>query len=88
MNLIKGVGIDIAKIPRFKKILEAKYSNNFLNKVLHTEEIKEYEKLKNLDLKSRFLASRWSFKEALVKASGNKQLTFSKVFLSKDETGL
>jgi holo-[acyl-carrier protein] synthase len=87
MNLIKGVGIDITKIPRFSRLLEQKYLNNFLNKALHPIEIQEIQNLKSNDLKARYLASRWSFKEALVKATGDKQIIFSKVYLKKEQTG-
>src|SRR5690349_20411368 len=87
MNFIKGVGIDISKIPRFNKILNEKYAQNFLNKALHPREIEELNALKTEDLKAKYLASRWSYKEALVKASGNRQIIFSKVFLQKTPTG-
>ena len=87
MNLIKGVGIDIAKIPRFNKLLEKKYIQNFLNKALHPIELEELNLLKNNDQKARYLASRWSFKESLVKATGDKQIIFSKVYLKKLSTG-
>jgi holo-[acyl-carrier protein] synthase len=87
MNLIKGVGVDITKITRFSKILKEKYAKNFLNKALHPKEILELNALKREDLKAKFLASRWCYKEALVKASGNKSLIFSKVYLEKDSSG-
>jgi phosphopantetheine--protein transferase-like protein len=84
--MIKGVGVDIAQISRFKKIIESKHCENFLRKVLHLKEIEEY-RLLNEDKKAIFLASRWSYKEALVKALGDKGLIFSSVRLVKDETG-
>jgi holo-[acyl-carrier protein] synthase len=87
MNFIKGVGIDITKIPRFEKLMAQKYFENFLNKALHKKEIEEFHKLKTNELKSKYLASRWSYKEALVKATGNKKLIFSKVYLTKNEQG-
>ena len=87
MNLIKGVGIDIAKVSRFDRLLGQKYIEHFLNKALHPIEIEEIHSLKNKDLKAKYLASRWSFKEALVKATGDKQITFSKVYLAKLSTG-
>jgi holo-[acyl-carrier protein] synthase len=86
MNFIKGVGIDIAKIPRFSRLLEQKYINNFLNKALHPIEIEEINKLKQ-EQKAKYLASRWSYKEALVKATGDKGIIFSKCFLKKNESG-
>jgi holo-[acyl-carrier protein] synthase len=87
MNLIKGVGIDITKIPRFSRLLEQKYINNFLNKALHPIEIEEIKKLTSNELKARYLASRWSFKEALVKATGDKHIIFSCVYLKKESSG-
>lgn len=86
MNFIKGVGIDIAKIPRFNKLLKQKYINNFLNKALHPKEIEEINRLKNDEMKAKYLATRWSYKESLVKATGDKGITFSKVFLKKNES--
>jgi phosphopantetheine--protein transferase-like protein len=85
--MIKGVGVDIAQISRFKRIIESKHCENFLRKVLHCKEIEEY-RLLNEDRRAVFLASRWCYKEALVKALGNKGLIFSSVRLVKDETGI
>jgi holo-[acyl-carrier protein] synthase len=87
MNFIKGVGIDITKVPRFTKLINQKYIGNFLNKALHPYEIDEYNRLKTIELKSKYLASRWSYKEALVKATGNKKIIFSKVYLIKKDQG-
>jgi holo-[acyl-carrier protein] synthase len=87
MNFIKGVGIDITKIPRFEKLMNQKYFKNFLNKALHKKEIEDFHNLKTNQLKSKYLASRWSYKEALVKATGNKKLIFSKVYLTKNQEG-
>ena len=82
MNHIKGIGVDITKISRFLNIIN-KYENNFIHKILHINEIGEY----NINIKSRFLASRWSYKEALVKATGNKKIIFTKVYLEKNNEG-
>jgi len=87
MNFIKGVGIDITKIPRFTRLINQKYFQNFLNKALHPKEIEEFHRLKTIELQSKYLASRWSYKEALVKATGNKKIIFSKVYLKKNEQG-
>lgn len=86
MNSIKGIGVDITKVSRFVNIIN-KFEINFINKTLHFNEIEEYKKLLNTKTKSQFLASRWSYKEALVKASGNKSLIFSKIYLEKNELG-
>lgn len=86
MNFIKGVGVDITKIPRFKRIIES-HESSFIKKMLHEKEIKEYLDIINIENKTKFLASRWALKEALVKATGNKGLIFSKIYLEKDTTG-
>ena len=86
MNFIKGIGVDIAKIPRFKRIIES-HEASFIRKVLHENEIKEYNDINNIENKTKYLASRWSLKEALVKATGNKGLIFSKIYLEKNESG-
>jgi phosphopantetheine--protein transferase-like protein len=86
--MIKGIGVDISKISRFERIIKtAPYLVNFLNKVLHKNEILEFNALKNDEQKSKFLASRWSVKEALVKATNNKQLIYSNIFIWKDSNG-
>jgi phosphopantetheine--protein transferase-like protein len=87
MNKIRGIGIDIAHISRFKKIIADKHEQNFMKKVLHKLEIDEYNKKQCIDLKANFIASRWSVKEALVKATGNKQIIFSYVYLEKENSG-
>jgi len=86
MNFIKGVGIDITKIARFNKILNEKYSDNFINKALHPIEKEELNAIKP-DLKAKYLASRWNYKEALVKATGDRGIIFSKVYLKKSSSG-
>jgi len=86
MNFIKGVGVDISKIPRFKRIIES-HEASFIRKMLHEYEIKEYHEIKLIENKMKYLASRWSLKEALVKATGNKSLVFSKVYLEKNKEG-
>jgi len=86
-SLIKGVGIDIAKIPRFQKLIKERYFKKFINKALHPVEIEEMNNLKTEEQKAKFLASRWSYKEALVKATGDKHIIFSKTFLKKSPSG-
>jgi holo-[acyl-carrier protein] synthase len=85
--MIKGIGVDVSKIPRFEKILQSKHIENFVKKVLNKREIVEIEGLKTLEQKSKYLASRWAAKEALVKATGDKGITFSKVYIAKDQAG-
>ena len=57
------IGIDITNISRFKEV-----SESFIKRVLHENEVKLYETSGN---KPRFLAKRWSIKEALFKADNS-----------------
>jgi len=84
---IFGLGVDIVKTPRLLKILMSPYSERFLHKVLHINELEEIRSKASIEQKSIYLASRWCYKEACVKASGRKDLIFPKMFLVKDELG-
>jgi holo-[acyl-carrier protein] synthase len=85
--MIKGIGIDVSKIPRFNRIVESKYFENFIRKALSRDEIIEVNGLKTTEMKSKYLATRWAAKEALVKATGDKGLIFSKICIVKEVTG-
>ena len=63
--MIIGTGIDIVEIDRFKKIKDLK---GVAKKILHTNELKEFNK-KAKD-QSVYLAKKFAFKEAFVKALG------------------
>ncbi|MFK7815594.1 MAG: holo-ACP synthase [Gammaproteobacteria bacterium] len=63
---IVGTGIDIVEIARIAESLE-KFSISFAEKILHSEELSEYENSKN---KAAFLAKRFAIKEAFAKAMG------------------
>lgn len=69
------LGIDLTKISRFEDAKEA-----LINKVLHPNEILEYNKVQN---KAYFLAARWAIKEALFKAD-NSLFDFNKIEIKKD----
>ncbi len=84
--MIKGVGIDIVQIKRILNII-TKFEDGFLRKVLHLKEIEEYKRISNEKKKTQYLASRWAVKEALVKATGNKSIVFSDVYIDKEESG-
>src|SRR5688572_28360110 len=86
MNRIMGIGIDMTRISRFHRLIE-KYEERFVYKTLHLKEVEQYKSVSDLQQKSRFLASRWAFKEALVKATGNKAIIFSSVYIEKDVRG-
>ncbi len=66
------LGIDLTKISRFENSTEA-----FIDKILSVEEKVLYEESSN---KARFLAKRWSVKEALFKAD-NSLNTFKDINL-------
>jgi len=63
---IIGTGIDIVEIARIAKSLE-RFDQNFAEKILCNEELREYELSKN---KAAFLAKRFAIKEAFAKAMG------------------
>lgn len=84
---IFGIGVDIIKNPRIRNILLSNYSERFLNRVLHPKEITELKAKQDIDQQTLYLASRWSFKEACVKASGRKDLIFPKMYLEKEPSG-
>ena len=63
--MILGTGIDIVEINRFKEIENLK---GIAKKILHTNELEEFnKKVKDQPL---FLAKKFAFKEAFVKAIG------------------
>jgi len=72
------IGIDLTKINRFEN-----KSNRFIEKILHKNEI---DLLKNENNKAKFLAIRWSIKEALFKID-NSLFSFNKIEIKKDNFG-
>jgi len=84
---IFGIGVDIVKSARMKRILQSSYSERFLHRVLHPKEIIELKNRADIEQKTLYLASRWCFKEACVKASGRKDLIFPQMYLDKDPNG-
>lgn len=80
------MGTDIVQISRISHILQ-KNSESFLRKVLHKMEIEEYSHITLDKKKNQFVAGRWAVKEALVKATGDKSIIYSKVIVQKDARG-
>ncbi len=80
--MIKGVGIDIVKVDRIKKMKEV-YGVKFLNRIYSRREL-EY----SLRLSRPFetLAGKFAAKEAIIKASGIK-LPFKKIEILNNSTG-
>ncbi|EGR28777.1 hypothetical protein IMG5_169130 [Ichthyophthirius multifiliis] len=84
MKGIYGIGTDIVKNIRIQRIIQASIKQRFLNKVLHQIEIDEFNNKTDIQMQVRYLASRWAYKESLVKASGRKDLIFNHIYLEKD----
>jgi len=83
---IIGTGIDIVQISRIAKSL-ARYETNFAAKILHDEELIEFEKSTD---KPTFLAKRFAVKEAFVKALGTgirDNVSWRKMYVTHDEKG-
>ncbi|MCP4078041.1 MAG: holo-ACP synthase [Gammaproteobacteria bacterium] len=64
--MISGIGVDIAEIARFKKMVE-RYGDRIAKRILTTQEFQQYKKRKN---SLSFLALRFAAKEAASKALG------------------
>ena len=64
--MIDGIGIDIVRIDRIKRILE-KYPERFPKRILHPQEYADYSDKKD---KASFLACQFAAKEAVSKALG------------------
>jgi len=64
---IKGIGVDIIEIDRFKKIIE-KYGDRFLTRIFTEKEIKYCRQ--KFDLGAASFSARFAAKEAMLKAIG------------------
>ena len=84
--MILGIGIDLLKVSRVKKILD-KYGDIFLKKVFSEDEMK---KNKKIIFKANKLAKSFATKEAFVKALGTgftKQISFKDISLKNEKNG-
>lgn len=63
--MISGIGVDIVQIKRIKLIPE------FINKILHPEEIRFLKQIQTSSQQQQFVAGRWALKEAIYKAINN-----------------
>ncbi len=89
---VLGIGTDITSVQRILTIIQrgSEHEDRFIAKVLHRREIEEYKELRvddEFDRAARFLASRWAFKEAMVKASGSTSLHYPGMYLLKEVKG-
>lgn len=77
---IVGIGLDLCKISRIKNIRQKPYWSRFLDRVLHQNE-------KLSQTTDEFVASRWAAKEAIVKATGLKELPYRQIEVHKGANG-
>lgn len=85
---ILGVGVDIVANQRFARLLGQPYAPRFLSRVLHSPaEFEEFHARRGPEEQARYLASRWALKEAVVKATGARDLVFSQMWLAKSPQG-
>ena len=81
--MINGIGIDIVKIDRVKKILES-YRDRFLQRILSPGEIGIISEKNPVS----FVAGRFAVKEAIFKAIGKKDgISFSDIEILNDVSG-
>jgi holo-[acyl-carrier protein] synthase len=84
--MIVGIGVDLVKIERIKKIVE-RHGERFLKRVFGPEEIVYAQKRKQPAI---HLACRFAAKEAVSKAFGtgfNGEFGFSEITVHNDEAG-
>src|SRR5688572_21216378 len=65
--MIRGIGCDVVKINRIRKLLESRYAERFLQKAFHQSEISDCRTVAG-DLSAEKIAARWAAKEATYKA--------------------
>ena len=81
---IFGIGVDIVKNDRFKKLLKKK---NFINRIFSQKELDIFKNKKN---KILYLSKRFSAKEAFVKSLGTgfrNNLSFTDISILNDKKG-
>jgi len=83
--MIYGIGIDIVRIDRIRRIL-AKYPERFPKRILHPQEFSDYSAKKD---RAAFLARQFAAKEAISKAlgSGFAMLYPSSILIKRDQRG-
>jgi holo-[acyl-carrier protein] synthase len=76
--MIKGIGVDLAKLARFENKDE-----KFVKKILTSNEYEQYVKLEE-ERKVEYLAGRFAAKEAYYKAVNNSKLGYHDVEIIDD----
>jgi len=83
---IIGIGTDIVKISRIKRIFN-KYPKGFSERILHKNELKVMKDLKD---PKTYIAKRFSAKEAVAKALGTgiaQGVAFQEIEISNNDNG-
>lgn len=86
--MIRGIGIDLVEIERLQHALE-RHGDRFARRILAEQEWSEFSELKPT-LQARFLAKRFSVKEAFSKALGTglgRGFGFQDISLGHDRLG-
>lgn len=84
--MIIGIGVDIAEVARFDKLI-SRFGERFARRVLTGDELREYQRR---NFSSSYLATRFAAKEAVAKACGTgigAQLGFHSLQIDHDDNG-
>ncbi|NRA74022.1 MAG: holo-ACP synthase [Rickettsiales bacterium] len=87
--MILGIGIDLVKVDRIKK-LYFHHKDKFVLKILSSSEIEEIKNMRSEDYIIQYLAKRFAAKEALVKAIGTgfaKEVIICDIAIKNDKRG-
>lgn len=87
--MIKGIGHDIVKIERIKKMYD-EFGEKMLARFYHCEEAEKFNQIKIYDKKIAYLAKRFAAKEALAKAMGtgiSGAVKFQNMAILNDDRG-
>lgn len=68
-------------------MLEKPFAEKICRKILHKSELEQYSQLQDIDLKTKFFATRWAVKESAIKAADRKDLSALHMILEKTSTG-
>jgi holo-[acyl-carrier protein] synthase len=80
--MIRGIGVDIVSVSRIERLMD-KYGEKILRRILSGHERENMPRAGAAE----YVASRFALREALVKATGWKDLHYPSVTVSKDESG-
>lgn len=66
-RMLLGVGVDLLSLTRFRALVARRGAERVANRILHKTELSEYTRIPT-NLRTNYLALRWSAKEATFKA--------------------